>query len=629
MKKLVIAFLMVLAMCLPSKAFIRNIQDNHRVVYNIIDTSGDHVTGETVTLQIQRLSDGYWFDFNDSSFKNTGWTNKTTNLTEDSTNGLYYYIYNPPAGETGAEQYLFLIDNASATYGDHQSTIVSYQDFPSASDIQTEMEENGASTLDSISDLLPGSTIAAATDIPSVAAIQAELEENGASLLDTISDKLPTNYIMGSSDQTDKDDDIDEILTDTGTTLPGTLTTIAGYIDTEVAAILQDTETDGVIVQEMKASALADFFNTDSGTTYGSAVSGSVVAEIADNAGGSSLTESGIADAIWDELLSGHAIAGSTGEALSNAGSGASAASIADAVWDEAMSGHTSDGTFGGDFLDADIWTPTKAGYLDEAISGIDDNPWDDGTRTLTAGTNIALAKGVGITGFNDLSTSDIDTRLAAIGLDHLLGASVSGTDVTDNSIFAKLVSKSATADWDDFVNTTDSLQALRDQGDSAWITAVGFSTHSAASVWSVGTRSLTELDEDNTTIDLDGSTVGDLTTKTGFSLSAASIDSIWDEVQSGHSTAGTFGYYLDSQVSAAGGGGLTEAGIADAIWDELLSGHAIAGSAGKKLDDLPTSGTGDWTTAEKANILGALSVEDSSVDTDLDDIELKIRRFR
>jgi len=39
----------------------------------------------------------------------------------------------------------------------------------------------------------------------------------------------------------------------------------------------------------------------------------------------------------------------------------------------------------------------------------------------------------------------------------------VTGTDIVDNSIIAKLVSKETTADWDDFVNTTDSLQANRD----------------------------------------------------------------------------------------------------------------------------------------------------------------------
>jgi len=59
---------------------------------------------------------------------------------------------------------------------------------------------------------------------------------------------------------------------------------------------------------------------------------------------------------------------------------------------------------------------------------------------------------------------SEVDDALIAQGLDHLLGAAVVGADVTNNSIFARLVSKSATADWDDFVNTTDSLQAIRDK---------------------------------------------------------------------------------------------------------------------------------------------------------------------
>lgn len=41
---------------------------------------------------------------------------------------------------------------------------------------------------------------------------------------------------------------------------------------------------------------------------------------------------------------------------------------------------------------------------------------------------------------------------------------------------------------------TTDSLEAIRDRGDSAWITATGFSTHSAADVWAAATRTLTAL---------------------------------------------------------------------------------------------------------------------------------------
>ncbi len=67
---------------------------------------------------------------------------------------------------------------------------------------------------------------------------------------------------------------------------------------------------------------------------------------------------------------------------------------------------------------------------------------------------------------------SECDTSLTDIGLDHLVSSSVSGSDVTDNSIIAQLTSKSATADWDSFDNTTDALEAIRDRGDAAWSTA-------------------------------------------------------------------------------------------------------------------------------------------------------------
>ena len=42
------------------------------------------------------------------------------------------------------------------------------------------------------------------------------------------------------------------------------------------------------------------------------------------------------------------------------------------------------------------------------------------------------------------------------------------------------------------FVTGTDSLEAIRNRGDAAWITATGFSTHSAADVWTAATRTLT-----------------------------------------------------------------------------------------------------------------------------------------
>lgn len=87
-------------------------------------------------------------------------------------------------------------------------------------------------------------------------------------------------------------------------------------------------------------------------------------------------------------------------------------------------------------------------------------------------------------------------------------------------------------------------------------------SSHSAAdvatAVWGAGTRTLTNL----------GTVVADvaaavwayatrvLTASTNITIpSAASIaDAVWDEAQSGHTTAGTFGKYLDSTISGVGG---------------------------------------------------------------------------
>jgi len=70
-------------------------------------------------------------------------------------------------------------------------------------------------------------------------------------------------------------------------------------------------------------------------------------------------------------------------------------------------------------------------------------------------------------------------------------------------------------------------------------------------------------------------------------------VESIFNEPQSGYTTAGTFGYYLDSQVSAAGGA-VDTAAIADAVWDESRAGHTTSGTFGYYLDaQVSTAGSG------------------------------------
>lgn len=88
---------------------------------------------------------------------------------------------------------------------------------------------------------------------------------------------------------------------------------------------------------------------------------------------------------------------------------------------------------------------------------------------------------------------SEVDDALVAQRLDELLNADsdIDGAaPPTVGSVFHELMSK--TAGSFTFDQTTDSLEAIRDRGDAAWLTATGFSTHTAADVWAVGTRLLT-----------------------------------------------------------------------------------------------------------------------------------------
>jgi len=88
---------------------------------------------------------------------------------------------------------------------------------------------------------------------------------------------------------------------------------IQGNLSGSVASV-----TNAVTVGAMNATALADFFNVNSLETYGSSVAGSVVKEIADNAGGAALTEAGIADAVWNEdIVADHGTADTAGLILS------------------------------------------------------------------------------------------------------------------------------------------------------------------------------------------------------------------------------------------------------------------------------------------------------------------------
>lgn len=89
------------------------------------------------------------------------------------------------------------------------------------------------------------------------------------------------------------------------------------------------------------------------------------------------------ADAVWDEAIAGHAAAGSTGEALSDAGGAGTpptVGEIADAVWDELIAGHAGVGSTGEALSDAGgAGTPPTVNEIADEVQ----------TRTIAAVTII------------------------------------------------------------------------------------------------------------------------------------------------------------------------------------------------------------------------------------------------
>lgn len=87
---------------------------------------------------------------------------------------------------------------------------------------------------------------------------------------------------------------------------------------------------------------------------------------------------------------------------------------------------------------------------------------------------------------------------------------------------------------------------------------------------------------------DKTGYTASTVSDKSGYSLSSAGIGAIWNEPQSSHTTAGTFGKYLDAQVS--GVTAPSAATVAAAVWEETSS-HTTTNTMGKKLNDASSAG--------------------------------------
>ncbi len=133
---------------------------------------------------------------------------------------------------------------------------------------------------------------------------------------------------------------------------------LSGSVGSVTGAVGSVTGNVSGTIGGLTAAALKDFFDTDSATTYASAVAGSVVKEIADNAGGSSLTAGDIADAVWDEDATAHQTQGSFGQAIGDPGADTDTLwALANTNLDAAVSTRASQASVDtvDDFLDTEI----------------------------------------------------------------------------------------------------------------------------------------------------------------------------------------------------------------------------------------------------------------------------------
>lgn len=125
MKKL----LFIALMFVSTNAFagdLHNRSEGHRVVYTVVDSSGNAVTGQTVSLQVQRVSDDRILDFNDNSFKSSGWTTRYATMNYQPDGEYYSRTVTVDTAKLATGDYVMCVSNDDATYGDFQCEVVSW-----------------------------------------------------------------------------------------------------------------------------------------------------------------------------------------------------------------------------------------------------------------------------------------------------------------------------------------------------------------------------------------------------------------------------------------------------------------------------------------------------------------------
>lgn len=268
------------------------------------------------------------------------------------------------------------------------------------------------------------------------------------------------------------------------------------------------------------------------------------------------------------------------------------AASAADAVWDELTTGHATAGSFAKlliDSIDAKVSSAGGTATVGAAdMAAISDSVWQKAARTITGGS---------------IDFSDAD--MAAIG-DTVWGKAartvtgtganaITATSIADNAITAAKIATDAI--------TADKIAAA----------AIGVSEWDAtAEIWSYDTSSITtgigQMLKDTSSYQgaASGLSVGDIYDQvaTVFFDSVATIDDFWEYDTS--SIAAGVGQMLKDTTSyqAKSTDAPTASEIADAVWNEDTTGHYNIGTYGYEAT---SAGFSPWNSTQRDSILSAV----------------------
>jgi len=332
---------------------------------------------------------------------------------------------------------------------------------------------------------------------------------------------------------------------------------------------------------------------------------------------GSGASAETIADAVWDEDLTGHQTSGTAGAALGDGDNGSGLSAVPwNSAWDAEVQSEAADALTAYDaVVPADL--PTNFADLDiEATTGHVDVGYWNGTEITTALENSSdIADAVwdeAMSGHTTAGTAGdaLGVDVPAILVDTAeIGAGGAGLDSIpwNSSWDAEVQSEAADAL---VANHLDHLLAA---------------DYDPASPPGVSTALLNEL------IESDGGvsryTVNALeNAPSGSGASAETIaDAVWDEAQADHVTAGTFGItaseiasiLVDTAEIGAAGAGLTEAG---GTGDQLtaLATAAALGTAQSDLDTI-TGSDGVTLATTQGNYAPSTAASLSTAQADLD----------